>query len=473
MINIALPRWAKEMEASTARYFFLKGGRGGTKTETVYGEIVIEMVKVPNLKVIGLRYIQSNISESSKSTVLSLIDRFGLQDYFYFSPNTSSYIRCKNGSYIYFRGIYKQGKMIKGLNDYHAAVLDEANEVPEEKIFIDLFPTIRADAPYYLRQRPGIKSLFASGSKLFFCWNPYAETDPIDVLFNKRKGSPYVFTKHLTYKDNPYMPQSLKIELEIDRKTAEESGDWDHFNHVWLGDYAKIDNENIVLPLNKLRRCVGLDLPLTGYPYAGGDVANGGTDNSSIGVRVNNTVTSVTEANIKGSSKVAQWMRVIAEQHSVVRLYLDVVGLGAGVEDVFNVRDASEMLPFVVQPFMGGGRVYAGEQPFFKASQKRYTITNAQMFSNLNAQAWWNMRQRLENTMRFLDGNPVDESRLLALPANTPTKILKQLSQVQFDAEKEKDIKIIKKPDGMPSPDCADCIVMSFTRDLKRGLRYA
>jgi phage terminase large subunit len=69
---------------------------------------------------------------------------------------------------------------------------------------------------------------------LWFSWNPNRETDPVDTLLRGDKPPPDAVVVRANYRDNPWLPDVLRAELEYDQRR-----DPDKFAHVWLGEYQR------------------------------------------------------------------------------------------------------------------------------------------------------------------------------------------------------------------------------------------
>ena len=69
---------------------------------------------------------------------------------------------------------------------------------------------------------------------MWFSWNPNLATDPIDVLLRGEKLPPGAVVVKANYRDNPWLPDELKAEIEYDQRR-----DPDKFAHIWLGEYQR------------------------------------------------------------------------------------------------------------------------------------------------------------------------------------------------------------------------------------------
>jgi phage terminase large subunit len=126
-------------------------------------------------------------------------------------------IISSTGGVTIFEGLQNHtADSIKSLEDFDVAFTEEAHGLSQRSLDI-LRPTIR---------KPG--------SQLWFAWNPDLATDPIDVLLRGDKPPPDAIVVEANYRDNPWLPQVLREELEYDQRR-----DPDKFAHVWLGQYRR------------------------------------------------------------------------------------------------------------------------------------------------------------------------------------------------------------------------------------------
>ncbi len=190
----------------------MKGGRGSGKSHFVAELLVEEHVRYPDLKSVCIREIQKSLKFSAKSLIEQKIKDMGVGHLF---EVLQSEIRRKGGDGIMiFQGLQDHtADSIKSLEGFDRAWCEEAQSLSERSIKL-LRPTIRKD-----------------GSEIWFTWNPDQETDAIEQLltFDPPENSIVV---HVNFDQNPFLPQTLREEMEHDRKYNADT-----FDHVWLGGY--------------------------------------------------------------------------------------------------------------------------------------------------------------------------------------------------------------------------------------------
>jgi phage terminase large subunit len=219
-ITIDTPYWAVPL-LEPARYKGAHGGRGSGKSHFFAEMLIEEHVMNPNQSSVCIREVQKSIKMSVKRLLESKIETLGVSDYF---EVQESQIKSKKGSgVIIFAGMQNHtADSIKSLESFDRAWCEEAQSLSQRSLDL-LRPTLR---------KPG--------SELWFSWNPYLATDPIDVLLRGLTPPPESAIVQVNYNDNPWLPDVLREEMEYDR-----GRDPDKYAHVWLGDYVKNTNSRV------------------------------------------------------------------------------------------------------------------------------------------------------------------------------------------------------------------------------------
>ena len=151
----------------------------------------------------------------------------------------------------------------------------------------------------------------------------------------------------------------------------------------------------------------------------------------------------------------------------------DSVGVGAGAKSEYNRLKEENILPegILFTPWNAGAAVINPNDRVIP--HDRNSITNREFFDNLKAQAWWDIRNRLERCWKyrlFLKGDkdgaefPVDQ--LMSIDSGIGKGILSaltgQLCQVQTKQSARMKTAIEKQPEGSRSPNSADAVVMCY-----------
>lgn len=196
-----------------ARYLAAWGGRGSGKSH-FFAELTVERSITEKVDIVCLREVQKSLKFSVKKLIESKIETMNAGAYF---EVQNEQIKSVHGGNIIFQGMQDHtSDSIKSLEGFKIAWFEEAQSASQRSLDL-LRPTIRAP-----------------GSQLWFSWNPNLETDPVDVLLRGENPPPGAIVVKANYRDNPWLPQELKDELEYDRKR-----DPDKFAHIWLGEYQR------------------------------------------------------------------------------------------------------------------------------------------------------------------------------------------------------------------------------------------
>lgn len=196
-----------------ARFKGAFGGRGSGKSHFFAEQLVHECVAKPT-RAVGLREIQNSIDQSSKLLIEDKIRQLGLGPYF---DIRDKYIGCPWGGIITFQGMQNHtAETVKGLEGYRIAWFDEAHRASKFSLGL-LRPTMRMP-----------------DAEMWFSWNPQSPTDPIDELLRGPDAPPDSIVVEANYDDNDYFPESLRMEMEYDKRRDPE-----RYKHVWLGQYQQ------------------------------------------------------------------------------------------------------------------------------------------------------------------------------------------------------------------------------------------
>lgn len=197
------------------RYKGLWGGRGSGKSH-FFAELAIERCLQDTTRIVCIREIQKSIKQSVKLLLEDKIKSMGVSQYF---EVLESEIRHKaNGSIIIFIGMQNHtADSIKSLEGYDIAWWEEAQTASQRSLDL-LRPTIRKPQ-----------------SELWFSWNPDEEDDPIDELLRGSQRLSNAIVIQANYKDNPFFPDELRVEMEQDR-----ARNYQKYLHTWEGGYNVI-----------------------------------------------------------------------------------------------------------------------------------------------------------------------------------------------------------------------------------------
>lgn len=184
------------------------GGRGAGRSWGVARALLLKGTGSP-LRILCCRELQNSISESVHKLLSDQIEALGLTDFYEIQV---AKIIGKNGTTFSFEGIKNNTSKIKSYEGIDVCWVEEANKVSRAS-WGTLIPTIR---------KPG--------SEIILTFNPELETDYTYQRFvlNADPGTSVVVK--MTWRDNPWFPDVLKAELELDKKR-----DYDYYLNVWEG----------------------------------------------------------------------------------------------------------------------------------------------------------------------------------------------------------------------------------------------
>lgn len=255
-------------------------------------------------------------------------------------------------------------------------------------------------------------------------------------------------------------PESVASEIDID---YEASDDLIAISPAWVRAsqelYAILARKGELTPL--LER-----LKIENVPKIGGaDVAAGGSASNVFIIRWGPLVSKSEELRTDDLTLAAGWMRELAEESKVKFTRYDNIGVGKGVATAFKRWK---------YPAVG---VNVGNSPsnVLWPDKKRAK----DKFSNLKAELWWMLRERLRKTaqhMAFLRGEEGQEHDLMDLLLIPPaeTKLAKELGIVKANYMDSGKIQIESKKAlkarSVASPDHAEALVLT-NKPKKRGFR--
>lgn len=203
-----------------SRYKGAHGGRGSGKSH-FFAELLVERCLLnPGTRWVCVREVQLSLDQSVKRLIEDKIEAMGVGGSFRI---LNTHIETPGDGIIIFRGMNTQtSDSVKSLEGYDGAWVEEAQSFSQRSLDL-LRPTIRKE-----------------GSELWFSWNPAAASDPIDNFLRGENPPPDAVVVQANYRDNPFLPDVLRQEMEFDR-----SRDPDKYAHVWLGGYRAISNSRV------------------------------------------------------------------------------------------------------------------------------------------------------------------------------------------------------------------------------------
>lgn len=205
-----------------ARYKGAHGGRGSGKSHFFGGLLIEDCLAEPGnsgegLRAVCIREVQKDLAQSSKALVEAKLKEHGLTEADGFKV-FRDVIQTPGDGIIIFKGMNDYtSESIKSLEGFKRAWWEEAQAATGHSLNL-LRPTLRA-----------------TGSELWFSWNPRRKTDPVDVMLRGAEKPTGAVVIKANWRDNPWFTAELEQEREDCLRMQPEQ-----YDHIWEGGYAVI-----------------------------------------------------------------------------------------------------------------------------------------------------------------------------------------------------------------------------------------
>ena len=427
-----------------AQVKILYGGRMSSKTEDTAG-VLSFIASNYKVRIACLRRFQNKIDESVYKTLKRKI----VEDK-YLNPkfdilNTS--IKSNIGSEFIFMGIQRNLEEIKGLDDIDITWIEEGEKLTKEQWDI-LRPTL----------------LRKEGSFVIIVFNPYVDTDYVYKEFVAKQHENVLVMK-INHEQNPFLSQSAKDLIRIDKAKMDE----DDYNNIYLG-MPKSESESAIIKRAWIYECIDAHLKLgievTGKHFIGYDVADDGGDSNATVERHGCLAYAITEWRAKeheiGKSSIKVYNRALEIDAEVT---FDSIGVGAGVGSKFQELndDISNQNQITFHKFNAGGAVRRPDDFYMPK------IRNKDHFSNIKAQEWTRMADRMKITYNaVVNGDTYDVDDIISISSNIQhlEQLIMELSTPLKDVDNSGKMKVESKKDlkkrGIDSPNIADAFIMTY-----------
>jgi hypothetical protein len=281
-----------------------------------------------------------------------------------------------------------------------------------------------------------------------------------NVFAQKRfSGRVKVFTFH--WRDDPRKDEAwyAKQVAELDPVTVAQEIDINYSASI----------EGVVIPSAWVQAAIGAHLKLgiepTGAKFGALDVADEGKDKNAFAGGPGVLLDTLEEWSGKNDDIFGTVQKAFAlcDEHNYPQFHYDADGLGAGVRGDARVineqRKAAGANQIAAEPFRGSGAVH---QPEGEMVKKR---KNKDFFANLKAQSWWALRLRFQNTYRaVVEGMEFSPDQIISISPDLKLlqRLTAELSQPTYTVNTVGKVVIDKNPDGTPSPNLADAVMIRF-----------
>lgn len=425
--------------AQPSRYKVPYGGRGSGKSWAI-AELFIEIARRTRTKMLCTRELQNSIDDSVKQILEDTIYRLGYQDEFVILK--TRIIHKFTGTVFLFYGLKSNITKIKSLEGVGFVWVEEAENISKDSWEI-LIPTIRVE-----------------GSEIWVSFNPGNILDETYQRFIINTPKDCILLK-CNYEHNPHFPEVLRKEMEEMKEK-----DYDLYLHIWEGEPIA-DSEHAFIKPSWISAAVDahkkLNFDNAGSRRTGYDVADEGEDTNALTDFHGSIVEHVEEW--KKGDTVFSAKKVYLHAESIgSEIIYDSIGVGAGAKGKFNELNANKNKIVTCSGFNAGGAVLNPMMEYERGTGK----TNKDMFANLKAQAWWEVRTRFKNTYDAVHNGrvyPVDQLISLRSDIKLIDKLMAELSRPRVDYDNNGRVKVESKKDmakrGIPSPNLADSLIMA------------
>lgn len=213
--------------------------------------------------------------------------------------------------------------------------------------------------------------------------------------------------------------------------------------------------ENVCIPAIWVQAAINYQMPKEGKKFIGFDVADEGADSNAMVIRhgcfVYDIETWKDGTTTESSRKV--FGRAVSDGVSIINY--DSIGVGAGAKGEFKELNNGTIVTNGVN--VGDS---AGHGQFRDTGKDK-----KDMFMNLKAILWWEMRLRFKRTYEHVNGlEQYSDDELISIPDNR--ELITELSQPKYQFKDNGKIQIESKSDmkkrGIKSPNVADALILSF-----------
>ena len=447
----ANPKLRKFWRKRGVRNRVLYGGRSSSKSWDAAIRAIFISQKLKK-KFLCTRQFQNKIEESVYTLLKSIIVLMGLSSQFDITQNKITNIYT--GSEFIFYGLWRHIDEIKSLEGVDICWIEECHALTPKQWSI-LEPTIRSE-----------------NSEFWLVFNPQISTDFVYQNFVVNP-SPDTLVKQINYTDNPKLSRTiLKVINNLKERDPED------FQHIYLG-VPNDDDESVIIKRSWLNAAIDAHIKLgfepEGSRRCGFDIADDGGDRC-VNVFVHGNVAlemDAWKANEDELFKSCQRTYANAVKWGSEITY-DGIGVGSGAGSNFkliNENDKeSDNAPVVYTKFIAGGEIVNPDKKY------KHQIKNKEMFSNLKAQSWWLVADRLRNTWDAVtNGTEYATEDLISISSKIDNleSLLTELSTPKKDYDKTGKVKVESKDDlekrEIDSPDLADAFIMAFAPISRRN----
>ena len=274
----------------------------------------------------------------------------------------------------------------------------------------------------------------------------------------------------MDWSDNPLKDQEW---YDLKREKAVTEGMLHVFESEVNRNYSA-SVEGVLIPGEWVKSAIDAHIKL-GFDDDGGyvaalDVADEGTDSNAQALRKGIVLRSIDEWHERDTGATARRSIGLLEDKGTVSVQYDSIGVGSGVKAEINRLTDERLVPRGIEyvPWNAGGAVLNPDDHVVKLDNgmpDTKSAINKDFYTNLKAQAGWQLRLRFERTHKAVtEGVKYDSDDLISIDSTIPLlrKLQKELSQPTVGKGAKMKLLINKTPDGTNSPNLADAVMMCY-----------
>ena len=458
---------------SKKRFVIVIGGRGSMKSVGVV-DIMLAGVKDYGDKVYCLREYQESIAESVHALNKEEIKRLGLDGF----RIQDAAIFHEGGGELKYRGLARNPASVKSAAGFRRFFCEESATLSNESIK-QLTPTARNKAKFGL---PGAiledEDDELADVQMFFVANPNSSEDPFSKRFINpflseiNKNGFYEDDIHLiiqmNYKDNPWFGLSG---LEQERLFDYENKPRAVYDHVWNG--AFLDTvDNSIIEAEWFDACIDAHIHLgfepKGQEKVAYDPADSG-DAKAIAMQHGSVVLGVASTDSGDVNTATDWALSHTARIKPDVFVWDADGVGLSLKRQISQDLSGKKIKIV--PFHGAGAKYAPHETYDAIEGEQWSgeeqKTNEEMFTNLRAQCYWALRDRIFKTYLAVKKGryyPPDELISFNSEIKGMAALRAEICRIPRKYVASGRIQILDKREmkklGIASPNMADAVMM-------------
>lgn len=428
------------------------GGRGGSKS-IAFADAFVKFCE-DGERLCCAREFQNSIDESVHPLIKSRIMALEANCI----PNATS-ITSPNGGEIFYRGLARNPMSIKSMFGVKRIWVEEAQTLSDATIDL-LEPTIREGE-----------------SELWFSLNRGSSKDP----FAKRMLAKYeshiekhgfyeddgILIVEINWRDNPWFPDVLNKTRLRDKEMLPRA----KYDHIWEGKYADTV-ENAIIEPEWFDACVDAHIKLGFKPMGQERIAYDPADTGDAkGLAYSHgSVILDVQANETGLIDTAtDWATDYANARKADVFTWDADGMGMGLKR--QIMQAFEGKKIHVEAFQGSGGVDNPDMIYERLDDEPgRSKTNQESFTNLRAQCYWMLRDRMFRTWQAVERGlkVVSPDDLISFRSDIKnlSGLRAELCRIPRKYVGSGRIQLLSKPDmkklGISSPNMADAVMMTM-----------